>query len=151
MFPYSLIFAYSLFNRMTRTWNSVKMLLTKVICRSFLNHLLLYHFPKKVCWKKFSHFEFGLLFFDICCLLWFCRPAPVRHFITTNKCQKNKSKLKVEELFSANFFGVSLYLKSDHKTPTNIKHSMTNHWISSTSHPNVMFAEMSRLTMGLVR
>ena len=45
--------------------------------------------------------------------------APEAELITT-KCQKKKFKLNVEELFPANFFWVSLNIKSDPKTPTNI-------------------------------
>ena len=56
-------------------------------------------------------------FFDICCLFLFCRwPAP-NDGLVNNKCQKKKSKLKVELLFSASSFGKM------------VKQNVTQNWI----------------------
>ena len=104
-------------SRITRTWISVETNETKLIRRLSLNHICFNHFPKKVCWKKFFHFQFGLLFFDICCLFWQNGAWPPvvgawRRTRQQNKCQK-KVEIKSWITFSMVVFRKNGNIKHD--------------------------------------
>ena len=87
------VFWIGLRSRLTLSWMAVKTINTKVIRRFMLNHVLYYHFSEKQPWKTLFHFQFGLLFFDICCLFWQNGAWPPvvgawRRTRQQNKCQK---------------------------------------------------------------
>ena len=56
------------------------------------------HFSEKTCWKKLFHFQFELLFFDICCLFWYGRRSSPRRQLVTSMSTKKRSKLTIEYL-----------------------------------------------------
>ena len=79
---------------------AVKMLNTKVIHRSIMNHILLNHFSEKQLWKTLFHFQFGLLFLTfVVCFDKMVRGrrslAPDDELVNKTNVKK-KFKLKVE-------------------------------------------------------
>ena len=105
--------------RITLKFVAKKTSIIKVIQNFMAIRLYFNHFSEKTCWKKLFHFQFGLLFFDICCLFWYGRRSSPRRQLVTSMSTKKESKLKIEYLFSASPFWVSIIIKSDHYNPKN--------------------------------
>ena len=82
--------------RITLKFVAKKTNIIKVIQNFMAIRLYFNHFSEKTCWKKLFHFQFGLLFFDICCLFWQNgASAPVVGTCWRTR-QQNKCQTKVQ-------------------------------------------------------
>ena len=101
----------------TRRFFYKKTFMIKVI-QNFMEITLCFNcFSEKTCWKMLFNILFSVSIFDTMFLFWFvggcCLVAIAWSRIRLQMSTKKKSKLKLEELFSASSFGVCLYIKSD--------------------------------------
>ena len=113
----------------TRTWTAVKTHVTKVSHCLILVRVYFNHFPKKVCWKKFFHFQF------VCC----DKMAPRRWSANSStKCKQQKSQNeKLNNSFQQAFFGVSYDIKNYQDKPKNNSYLICFNWKKVTSYTNL--------------
>ena len=113
-----IVWKYIIRVTMTRTCFASENVNTKVICRSIVNHVLLYHFPKITCWKKFFHFKFGLLLFDICVC---CDKMAPRRWSANSSIKTKQIFQSCIRFYSKFFLGKYYYKKWSVQTHEHIK------------------------------